>query len=155
MVVASTSTPCPPFLRASLHPSPSRRVHERVALQAAADGSFFEKPHVNGRAGETDHAPARPAEDASPEPGTSKREPEKIPDSQWYPGILVYAITNVSFMKIFEFSIDIADVRVTVGVLVVFYAVAYALRFLLQRVFKVDKKFPQFFWQGFPQRYRK
>lgn len=155
MYVSSSRTTGPACLRSSLHPRPALRVHKSVALQAAADGSFFEKPDADARSEGTNSAPARPSEEASSDPGAGNSEPEKIPDSQWYPGILVYAITNVGFMKIFEFSIDVADVRVTVGVLVVFYAVAYALRFILHRVFKVDEKFPQFFWEGFPQRYKK
>lgn len=144
-----------PFLRQSLSilRHPERCVQSsHLICSAAADGGYFDREKVGSE--------MIPPQDETPATGdgVSPNQPgdkgEKIPDGQWYPGIIVYAITNVVFIKLFEFS-QTCDFQVLLGVLACYYAVAYFLRFLLRRVFNVDEKFPQFFWEGFPQRYKK
>lgn len=154
-------TTLPAFVRSSLrslHLSPGRADVE-LQPQAAADGKFFETP--DGSRGPADRNDARdggsPLDAVSPTDSDSKEgepeKPQKVPDSQWYPGIIGYAVTNVGFIKMFEFAVDVTDIRLTLAVMAVYYAAAYLLRFILRRIFKVDRKFPQFFWEGFPQRY--
>lgn len=148
-------TSSPAFLRSGLHHRSQRFWQQNIAHQAAADGGFSNNSDSKNSSGADDGNPPRVPRDVSAEADSNDKKPEKIPDSQWWPGVIVYATTNVAFIKIFEYSVEVSDIRVTIGILVAFYAVAYLMRILIRRVFKVSDKFPQFFWEGFPQRYKK
>lgn len=157
MVITPTRTASRAFVHWGLHSGRSHLGRSNVGIhgQAAADGSFFNKTSSEELSDKTGSGNASLRRDPNDLTENGNTEPEKVPDSQWYPGIVGYAITNVGFIKMFEFSVDVTDVRLTLAVLAAYYAAAYLLRLILRRFFKVDDKFPQFFWEGFPQRYRK
>jgi hypothetical protein len=73
---------------------------------------------------------------------------ERIPDGKWWAGVLIYAVTNGGFLKLFEICSSITDVSQVLMYMAVYYAAAFALRFILRDVLKLDKKLmPHFFWE--------
>jgi hypothetical protein len=75
-----------------------------------------------------------------------------IPAGKWWPGIGIYAITNVGFLKLFEVCSTMTDMTKTLTLMACYYAIAFALRYILRSIIGLRKPFPQFFWEGIPKR---
>jgi hypothetical protein len=77
---------------------------------------------------------------------------KEIPDWQFVAGLVIFAATNVGFMKLFEICSVITDIRVVLTWMAIYYAIALFLRVILRKVIGLGPWFPQFFWEGVPTR---
>eukprot|EP01025_Chloroclados_australasicus_P008131 TRINITY_DN12808_c1_g1_i1.p1 TRINITY_DN12808_c1_g1~~TRINITY_DN12808_c1_g1_i1.p1 ORF type:complete len:172 (+),score=4.08 TRINITY_DN12808_c1_g1_i1:1-516(+) len=134
------------------HPSTRSR---RTPNPHASSGEFFDSGPSR-----SDQQPQGP-KDARPSSSTPSTEPAAqgppiedppLTDSQWWVGIVAYAVTNVGFIKLFEYCAGQTEIMLTLRAMALFYAVAYALRLLLRHVVGLKPSFPQFWWEGIPKR---
>jgi hypothetical protein len=73
---------------------------------------------------------------------------EKIPVLKWWAGLLIYAVTNVGFLILFDTCSKITDLNRVFMLMAIYYGIALVLRFVLRNVLKLDKKrMPHFFWE--------
>jgi hypothetical protein len=121
--------------------------------RASSDAhSFFRRDDVESQV-EQDKSAAVPESlkadhvDESPAAG-----PPQIPNSQWYTGLAIYAVTNIGFYKLFEFCSGEVSLVMNLMAMVVYYAGALLLRLVLRRLVGLGKPFPQFWWEGIPRR---
>jgi hypothetical protein len=70
-------------------------------------------------------------------------------NSQWWAGVIIFATTNVGFLKLFDLCASETDLKVVLTKMLIFYGVAGLFRLILRKVLKL-KDFPQFFWEGMP-----
>lgn len=73
---------------------------------------------------------------------------EKIPDSKWWAGLMIYAATNCGFLKLFDICSKITDISTVLMFMAIYYAIAFVLRLVLRNVLELGKEHvPQFFWE--------
>lgn len=72
-------------------------------------------------------------------------------DVQWWSGLVIFALTNVGFYKLFEICSAETDLIKVLTCMAIYYSICLVLRVILRMVIGL-KKFPQFFWEGMPRR---
>lgn len=75
-----------------------------------------------------------------------------MPAWRWWTGLACYAVTNVGFLRLFDFCAGCTHLPRVLEAMAVYYGCAILLRLMMRRLLGFDKSFPQFWWEGIPSR---
>ena len=124
-----------------------------LSLLQGAKSTKMHKPVVCHSQSEFfDSQPRSDKQQDSADPSKAAPGNGKMPEWRWWTGLVCYAVTNVGFMKLFDFCAGCPDYLVVFQAMGTYYAIALLLRLIMRKVFGLDKSFPQFFWEGLPTR---
>ena len=76
----------------------------------------------------------------------------QLPALKWWTGLVIYAVTNVGFLKLFEYCSTCTELPVVLRTVAFYYAATLLLRLFMRRVVGLKPAFPQFWWEGMPTR---
>ena len=71
-------------------------------------------------------------------------EQNALPPWKWWLGLIIYALTNVFFLRLFEFCAGTPDLKVVLTAVARYYAIALAARLFMRKVVGLKPSFPQF-----------
>jgi hypothetical protein len=130
----------------------------RRARCSSSDAANFFRPGSSASSGQPYERASVPLPDvasiepnSTPRTDTEEQDGQPLPDNKWYPGLVIYAITNVGFLRLWDFCSG-QTVVTNLMVLAAYYAAAFVARLVMTHVIGLSKSFPQFFWEGVPKR---
>jgi hypothetical protein len=129
-----------------------------------AESGYFDSPAIPDNDASHGGVPKPPQNSAPDKGGHSETKSgkhqtggngnggETLPEWKWRFGVVIYTITNVGFLKLFDFCAGCPEIPIVLQAMGVYYFFALMLRVFMHQVLGLDKSFAQFWWEGVPKK---